>query len=784
MQEINNLTDRRFHAIESSVMERERINQGYQPTFQTMKAATDSIDNGCAQNTEPPFLDTHSIYVKASKKPIAGYFMFRKQDPALWSAEAQCLSGGQSTLRYAAPHEPPEDAIPEHVEIKQQIRVPEIQSMDDYIKHHYVQELIDGMIGDIKERSGTADSILEVFEDTFHVDRTLFWRRSRTELIALLKVRLDVCENKNGADAFQRYEYVADIFFDFSDEIEYKEISYRPYEKQAENRREKEYNDEMWALDSYLVPYAKKEKIEKRAWELHCTFFPEACLAPLCQENDESKGGRGECPSDPWLAKQREDERKEKALNEFSAFELARRMGLQIIHVAFYNKSSRKSFFNFHESREQVYEEGSNDDRKKVVWITIPADTIVINTLQQGADEGELSVFHECIHWYWHYLFYRLQALHNSDISNLQRKGKPKEDKGAAQHSLSCMEYQANRGKYALKMPLPVMRPLVDSLVAECVTGSQHEGWTLEKVARRIVEERRIRPYLTRARLIQMGLIGAKGILNFEDGRYITPFTFDHENGSGDRVFFIRRIEALEEFKSNPEFRKLLQSGDYVYAEGHICMNDPRYVMQTSNGLRLTSWANAHVDACCLRFVSVYEMNEFIEYEFGRLASDEEYNNHYVNFLNADGKNLSRAEQVQANHQYVLSLPGNFFEMLDMIRKDRGLSQEKLEEKSHVSAKKLSREKRKLKEKLKMNLSLDEVVALCIGLEAPPWLSKAILAHANITLNPADSLHNIYEYVLSCMFMDGIEQVQKFLMGNGFPELELCKSEQYCEEAI
>lgn len=43
------------------------------------------------------------------------------------------------------------------------------------------------------------------------------------------------------------------------------------------------------------------------------------------------------------------------------------------------------------------------------------------------------------------------------------------------------------------------------------------------------------------------------------------------------------------------------------------------------------------MDVCCLRFVSVYEMNELIKYEFGRLASDEEYNNHYVNFLNVDG---------------------------------------------------------------------------------------------------------------------------------------------------
>lgn len=388
-----------------------------------------------------------------------------------------------------------------------------------------------------------------------------------------------------------------------------------------------------------------------------------------------------------------------------------------------------------------------------------------------------LSVFHECIHWYWHYLFYRLQALHNSDISALQKENELEPDRSGVKESLSCMEYQANRGKYALKMPAPVMRPLVDALIEEYKQGSEQEGKLLERVARRIIEDRGLRPYQIRARLIQLGRIGAKGILNFENGRYITPFAFVHQNGSGNHVFFIRRKEALDEFKNNPEFREQLQSGNYVYAEGRICINDPRYITQACFGLRLTNWASAHVDQCCLRFISVYKMTDLIEYEFGRLASDEEYNGHYINYMSVDGEKLSRAEQIQANYRYTFALPGNFFEMLETIRKDKRISQEQLEERSMVSAKKLSREKKRFKEKLKMNLTLAETIALCIGLEAPPWLSKVILARANTALNPADPLHQVYDYVLSCMFMDSIDTIQDFLKEGGFPELELKKDE-------
>lgn len=720
-----------------------------------------------------PSIGTHSIFVKSSDQPIEGFLTFEKQEYPPWLTDPlPCYSTSspddQNAACFADMYELPEEPIPEYAEAEEHAKTPLIQSMDGYIKRHYTQELMAGMLEDIKQRADVVGTIEDVYEDTFCIERMSFWRRSRTELIALLKMRLDVCENLT----IKRYEYATEIFFDFSDEIEYKEIDHRPYDKVTEEEIEEALSDRMWPLDNYLVPYGNKAEIEKRAWEMHCDFFPEECCAVLSKSITGAESEKAVSIANNQDREELKAERKAAILHEYNGYELAGRIGVSIIRVALCNKEQKKSFFSFCKSRVEVFEEGP-DGEQKPVWITVPANTIVINTLRQGMDDGELSVFHECIHWYWHYLFYRLQALGSSDISDLQKKQEQQPDQDGAKRSLSCMEYQANRGKYALKMPMPVMRPLVDRLAKEYLPGSQHEGYMLEKVARRIIEDRGIRPYLIRARLIQMGRIGAKGILNFEDGRYITPFAFDHQNGAGDRVFFIRRKEALEEFKTNSEFRKRLQEGNYVYADGHICINDPRYVMQTCLGVRLTNWATAHVDECCLRFVSVYKTIDLIEYEFGRLANDEEYNGHYVNYINADGGKMTRAEQIQANFQYMLGLPGTFFEMLDVLRKDKGLSQETLEEKSRVSAKKLSREKGKLKEKLKMNLTLDESIALCIGLEAPPWLSKAILARTNNALNLADPLHQVYDYILSCMFMDSIDMVQNFLKESGFPELEL-----------
>ena len=717
------------------------------------------------------------MYVRTSESVLDDFVVFKKQKITPEFINELCSNRIRASVDAAGRHEPPETPIPEHVETKKPVRVPQIQSMDDYVKRHYSKELMDGMLEDIRQADGRRCQIEEVFEDTFHIGGISYWRENRTAFIALLKMQLDVSEKKS--DNIKRYEYAAEIYFDFSDEIEYKEIVYRPFNRRAERDKEETFKETMWRLDEYLIPYARNLEIENRAWDLHCQYFREERNADAAASVNAVETDTRE--SDKRSEAEIQADKKSAIQYEFNGFELASRMGLEIRPLPLYKQQRRKSFINFCKGAVQILESDSDTDQKRPIWIGVPAKTIVLNSNRMESDEGEMSVFHECIHWEWHYLFYCLQALHNSDISALQKRHTVEQDKSNVEKSLSCMEYQANRGKYALKMPRPIMNPMIAALMRECRPGSQHEGQMLEKVARRIIDERGVRPYLVRARLIQLGHIGAKGILNYEDGRYITPFAFDHDNGSGDRVFFIRRKEALDEYRNNKEFRARIQSGNYVYADGHLCINDPMYVYQTGSGMRMTSAAKAHVDECCLRFISVYEMIAFAEYEFGRLASDEEYNGHYLNFLGNDvgkgkadktdenGLAMARAKQIQANYQYAASLPDDFFEMLKVLRKDKKLSQEKLEEKSRVSRNSLWREKKKAKP----NVTLDEAIAISIALEAPPWLSKVILLRAGITLNPANPLHQVYEYILSCMFMEPIDRIQEFLKSSNLPELTL-----------
>lgn len=67
---------------------------------------------------------------------------------------------------------------------------------------------------------------------------------------------------------------------------------------------------------------------------------------------------------------------------------------------------------------------------------------------------------------------------------------------------------------------------------------------------------------------------------------------------------------------------------------------------------------------------------------------------------------------------------------------------------------------------------MDQVVALCIGLHLPPWLSCELTARAGLTLRDIPE-HRAYRYILDCLFMDRTEDVQRFLKKNKLEPLNL-----------
>lgn len=378
-----------------------------------------------------------------------------------------------------------------------------------------------------------------------------------------------------------------------------------------------------------------------------------------------------------------------------------------------------------------------------------------------------MEIYHECIHYDWHYMFFRLQDMHNSDINKLRTKHVVITNSKVPANPLKWMEWQARRGSFGLMMPLGLMRLQIEKHLSELSQCRLHAGQKLDRVARAIARERDLPKFRVRARLIQMGYIAAKGALNFVDGAYIEPFAFSLGNGGGDFSFVIDRKSTFFIYETNECFREHIESGRYVYADGHIVLNDKQYIRHTTKGLRLTPWANAHVDVCCLRFIHIYEQCGIADYRFGAMNSDEEYNRHYFSFAhNAD--TLSSQEKLLAMSRTLDALPNSFHDSLTHLMKQAHMTIEELEEQAFLSRRTISR----LRTEERNGYSLDQVIALCVALHLPPWLSREMIKRAGFILRLTKQ-HLAYQFILDCLYMDSVSDVQKFLVESGCQQLRL-----------
>lgn len=622
---------------------------------------------------------------------------------------------------------------------------PQILPMQEYIVRNYENRIRKGLCENLLAGNIPVDSwssgkrVVEVYVDTFRIGKMTFWRKTSRTCIAYVQVSVDFIESVNGKERIASQSFAAVISFDMMEEKIETEITYNPY---CSNIAEY-WGDSMLKLDDYLVPIMDRDAVEKYAWDIHCRIFWDYNQVALAAMSD--------------------DERR----REYDAYEMAQRMGLEVKVLPLHGQSKTKSVLFFVADKVKIDVEGT-DGRKTTCWEIIPADCIVLNSNSLHKDMYQLEVFHECVHYDLHYMFYRLQEMHINDLRKLKKTTATPQVEKRTKSSIYFIEKQAFWGSFALMMPLPVMIPLVNGLIEKYKPYSRHAGDLFARIIHTIHERRGHAKFRIRARLIQMGHIAAKGALNYVDGHYIEPFAFQRSNGDGCYTFVIDRKEIAREYRENKEFREQIRTGEYVYADGHICINSPDYVYQTSQGLRLTRWALAHVDECCLRFRSFYDETELAEYVFGRLACDEDYNKHYLNYVDSEGK-LSRAKAYKQIPIFLKNLPSGFFPALDFLKTEKKYSWETVEELSHVSKRKLERERKKKK----WSLTRDEVIALCIGLSMPPWLSKEMLKRAHVALDDQDDTDCIYSLILELHFMDTIDEVQSFLRNEGCEELDL-----------
>ena len=562
------------------------------------------------------------------------------------------------------------------------------------------------------------------------------WRLNRTDFLADVDLDTDLTVEKEGRDVCARFRLCLSLWFTTEEGFD--------FEVQEMHRAEDRPDRSFWKLDRFLVPVLREDEIEAGADRLW-----ENCLPG------------------------------KKEPQERDARELAEKLGLTIMELRLSCQNRTRSILFFREGSVQTQEEKAAGGTEFPLPVTrlIPANTIVINTAARS-ECRELDILHECIHYEWHLLFYRLQKLMSTNPAEIRYRTVRNSVGRPASDPIRFMEHQARCGSIALLLPQGQVRPRAWRLFQQASASSavnnyqNHPGFRWDRVIRSLAEEYRVPRTTLRRRLVQMGHQAARGAVNYVDGKYITPFAFSEDHSAqGQATLVIGRKALADLYHRSGEFRQLMSRGDFVYADGHVCVNDPQFLRPTEEGACLTPWANAHADACCLRFEKVWlQENEESVWLFGTLNSSEDYIREYDRFLDRR-LSLTARERLARRNRLMAAMPGGFPEALVYLMENRdegAVTVEKLAALAQVSARTIYR----YRDSRNSSYNADTVVALCIALHLPPWLSRLMLDKAGFAVKSYGP-RGYYGEILDCCFMDTIPEVQEYLRSAGYPELRL-----------
>ena len=619
--------------------------------------------------------------------------------------------------------------------------MPVVDDMDRCVRERFLPRILQEMNtrlvnGDLSLLLGRAAVSERIAPRDLEIGGVSCWRLNRTDFLADVDLSLSLTVEQDGRDVPGRFGFCLSLWFcteeGFSFEVQELHL--------AANKPDRSF----WKLDRFLVPILREDEIESGAERLWEDLFP---------------GVR-----DP---------------KERNARALAEKLGLDVREMRLHCRNRTRSILFFREGSVSVQQEKLPGEEDFPVPVTraVPANTIVINTAARS-ECRDLDILHECIHYEWHLLFYRLQKLMSTSPEEIRYTtvrntvGRPSGD------PLRFMEHQARVGGIALLLPQSLIRGKAWRLFQQESTRPSvngylnHPGFRWDRVIRRLADEYAVPRTTVRRRLVQLGHPAARGAVNFVDGRYITPFAFTEEHSSrGQATLVIGRKAMADLYHRSGEFRLLMGRGDFVWADGHVCLNDPQFLRPTEEGARLTPWANAHADACCLRFEKVWlRENEESVWLFGTLNSNEDYVREYDRFLDRR-LTLTARERLNRRNRLMQSMPASFSDALVYLMENRDEGRVTLEELAalaHVSKKTVSR----YRNGKQSAYNPDVVIAICVALHLPPWLSRLMLDKAGFSVKSYGPRGH-YGEILDCCFMDTIPEVQEYLRSAGYPELRL-----------
>lgn len=231
----------------------------------------------------------------------------------------------------------------------------------------------------------------------------------------------------------------------------------------------------------------------------------------------------------------------------------------------------------------------------------------------------------------------------------------------------------------------------------------------------------------------------------------------------------INLVNAIEMLKTSDYFKSILKSGAFTYVDGYFVINDSKYVTVGRNGeTRLTEYAKNNLAECVLNFTykvdkfTSYKMTDSYFYNSGLTDTRLSYTPSTINdsVIGIAQNIVNEAKEITGIRN---NLTGSLGDTLVSHMKRNKITVELLAEKSGVGIKTIQR----LRNEEGYSTSIQNIIAVCIGLQLPPMLSFDLLTKAGFSLRNTDE-HNLYYLIITTCYTCSIYECNELLKSNGF----------------
>lgn len=437
---------------------------------------------------------------------------------------------------------------------------------------------------------------------------------------------------------------------------------------------------------------------------------------------------------------------------------LLERLGLKLESARLSDDLSIFGMIIFEDSSVDIYDNLLRPIKKEFHKNTIIVDLAATPWFSENEGMNLFTIIHECVHFYIHKKYFFFQKLMNNKqvVSSCKITGEYDNI-----YEIKWLERQANKIASRIIMPEEVIKEHINEYkkTHKLETASNYEE--LLKYLKNLFN---VSMVALKVKLNELGYTKAIGVFEYVNGHYITSYITKEETKVGESY----SIDILNFIRLSITDKKLineLQSKDYLYIDGHICLNNDKYLVRKDGITKLSEYALNNIDECCLKFEYTFNSNikrpnneELILYRVSNcLTPTVKYKSPYTGQVESKIDTKVWKRDLNELKEYKDSLTGSFSDTLKKVIKDYADTQEKAALYSGISISTIER----LVSSGNSGTIRKTLLRICVGLKLHPIISEELFKKSNLDLIANTQENFFIKQIINYMYEEDVEIVMK-----------------------